>query len=680
MARVLVIDDVASVRGSIASYLEDLDHDVQQADNGVVGLELAKVNPPDLAIVDLRMPGISGLEVLHHLHTLDENLPVLIVSGTGEIRDAIEALRKGAWNFILKPIVDMDVMKHAVDQALERRRLRSENAQYAKNLESEVARKTTDLKCAILQLEREVEIRRKAERAAVLSEERLASLVRAVPDVIFQLDAEFKILFLSDAISQYGLNPADWMAQYFVQLFMPEDRETLAFRLKGILSASNGVVRLEARIKNKSGTIAYLEIFADTTEEEQTANGSAQRRVLGVARDITSKVQVDRELKEAAERMRQSQKMEIMGQLASGVAHDFNNLLTAIVGNAELIHNSRSATADVQGKADAILRTSERASGIIRQLLAFGRRQPSEKSVLKLNDVLREAVAILSHTMDRSVEISTEFSNENMEVVADLAQLESAIVNLGINARDAMPKGGSLILRTSIAELNGDEHTLGLRCEPGSYVQIDVIDNGTGMDDQIRKRIFEPFFTTKPPGKGTGLGMSAVYTFIQNHFGTLRVTSALNRGTCVSLFLPHNACLDADSVPSTKIGTLIHGSGTVLIADDQEVVRNFAERALRELGYKVLTASNGVDAVDIYQQQKSVDLVVLDLRMPGLDGFGAFKRIKAIDPAARVVLSSGTIDRDIESSFKEEGGEGTLWKPFGVAYLSQVVARALQRN
>jgi len=680
MARVLVIDDVASVRGSIASYLEDLDHDVQQADNGVIGIELAKANPPDLAIVDLRMPGINGLEVLHHLHTLDENLPVLIVSGTGEIRDAIEALRKGAWNFILKPIVDMDVMKHAVDQALERRRLRSENAQYAKNLESEVVRKTADLNCAIKQLEREVEIRRKAERAAVLSEERLASLVRAVPDVIFQLDSEFRILFLSDAITHYGLNPADWKAQYFVQLFMPEDRETLAFRLKGVFGANNGVVRLEARIQNKSGAIAYLEIFADTTEEEQTDNGSAQRRVLGVARDITSKVQVDRELKEAAERMRQSQKMEIMGQLASGVAHDFNNLLTAIVGNAEMIHNSRDAAADVQKKAEAILNTSERASGIIRQLLAFGRRQPSEKSVLKLNDVLREAVAILSHTMDRSVEITTEFSNESLEVVADLAQFESAIVNLGINARDAMPRGGNLILRTSIAELHGDEPTLALRCEPGSYVQIDVIDNGTGMDDQIRKRIFEPFFTTKPPGKGTGLGMSAVYTFIQNHFGTLRVTSALNRGTCVSLFLPHNACLDAASVPATTSGALIHGSGTVLIADDQEVVRNFAERALRELGYRVLTASNGVDAVDIFQQQKSIDLVVLDLRMPGLDGFGAFKRIMAIDPTARVVLSSGTIDRDIERSFKDEGGEGTLWKPFGVAYLSRVVADALQRK
>jgi len=377
------------------------------------------------------------------------------------------------------------------------------------------------------------------------------------------------------------------------------------------------------------------------------------------------------------ERLRQSQKMEAIGELAGGVAHDFNNLLTGIMGNAQLISMRVEPDSQEAGFAEAIVKASTRAADLTRQLLSFSRKGRFQTIPVDVHLVIGEAVGLLKHSIDRRIVIRQDLAASPSIVTGDPGQLQNAILNLGVNARDAMKGGGDLLIATRNVMLDKEYcYAHSDDALPGPYIEISVSDTGAGMDAELQKRIFEPFFTTKKAGEGTGLGLAGVYGTVKSHFGLIHVYSKLDAGSTFKVLLPL-----ADSVTvetQDDQDRAVRGKGRVLVVDDEETVRNFAAAALEELGYTVVACADGVEAIEIYRREgQSIDLVLLDLIMPKLDGEDAFRLMKDIDPSVHVLLASGfSRDRTVDALLGQ-GARGFLSKPYSIDELSREVARCI---
>ncbi len=391
-----------------------------------------------------------------------------------------------------------------------------------------------------------------------------------------------------------------------------------------------------------------------------------------VFRDVTRQLELE-------ERVRQAQKMDAVGQLAGGVAHDFNNMLAAIVGYGQLLQESLAPEdSDGQRYVASILRAANRSADLVRKLLDFSRKGKRESRPVDVHQLIGEVVGLLQHGIDRSIQVSAQFGAARHDVMGDAAQLQNALLNLGLNARDAMPDGGTLVFRTSVMDLDGTRLSEGpLAARPGPYLRIDVIDTGQGMDSQTQRRIFEPFFTTKEVGKGTGLGLAAVYGALQDHHGAIEVESAPESGSCFRLFLPLS---NGERVPETggaALTTAGHG-GTVLVVEDERILRDLAVSVLTRLGYTVLLASDGLDAERVLGENLDrVDLVLLDLIMPRRGGAETFPALRAIAPQLRVMIVSGFSRDERVSEMLAAGAAGFLQKPYTREDLAHAVARAL---
>ncbi|MHC4718217.1 MAG: hybrid sensor histidine kinase/response regulator, partial [Planctomycetota bacterium] len=356
---------------------------------------------------------------------------------------------------------------------------------------------------------------------------------------------------------------------------------------------------------------------------------------LTVAANITARREAQSRQARLEEQLRQSQKMEAIGELAGGVAHDFNNLLTGIMGNAQLLDMRLARESEESGYATEIVRAATRAADLTRQLLAFSRRGPVQTVPVDVHEVVAEVVKLLSHSIDRRIELAEDLQASPSCVMGDPSHLQNAILNLAVNARDAMPEGGRLQFATRNVVL--DEEYCRLRAGqlyPGPHVEISVSDTGVGMDAELQERIFEPFFTTKSAGKGTGLGLATVYGCVRAHGGIIDVYSEVGKGSTFKVLLP---LAEVEAEAAASEGEPIKGAGHILLVDDEDLVRNFAAKALRGLGYTVTTAADGVDALDLYRRRHGeFDAVILDLIMPRLSGQDTFRLMKEIDPHVRV--------------------------------------------
>jgi two-component system cell cycle sensor histidine kinase/response regulator CckA len=313
--------------------------------------------------------------------------------------------------------------------------------------------------------------------------------------------------------------------------------------------------------------------------------------------------------------LRQSQKMEAIGTLAGGVAHDFNNLLN-ILGNAQLAIGKLEPEHPLQLRLAEIEKAGKRAAVLTRQLLAFGRRQHLERRVINLNEAISEILKLLQRIIGEDIEVRMKSAPGLASVFADPSQIEQVVMNLGVNARDAMPGGGQLTIETSHVELDENYSRQYPYIQPGEYVQIMISDSGTGMDQKTQSRIFEPFFTTKEVGKGTGLGLSMVYGIVKQHEGHINVYSEVGKGTTFKVYLPVHAGDPGKQAPEVK-PPLIGGTETILLAEDEEALRNLARVVLEELGYTVLVAKDGLEAVEMYAAEGGhIDLLLFDVVMP----------------------------------------------------------------
>jgi signal transduction histidine kinase len=338
----------------------------------------------------------------------------------------------------------------------------------------------------------------------------------------------------------------------------------------------------------------------------------------------------------------QAQKMEAVGQLAGGVAHDFNNILTAIMGYASLLQTKLNGDARLNDYVKQILDGADRAAEVTKGLLAFSRKQMINPRPVDLNNVVRGSEKLLSRLIGEDIEITTTLFSKDVVCMVDAGQIEHVIMNLTTNARDAMPNGGRLALRTEVAELDDafvQSHGYG---EPGMYAVLSVYDTGIGMDQEVREKIFEPFFTTKEPGKGTGLGLAMVYGIIKQHGGYINVYSEPGNGTTFKIYLPSTQAKDEILLGSSSETVVRGGTETILVAEDDEKIRRLSEIILTQNGYTVISAIDGEDAVNKFIEHKDdIQLVIIDLIMPKKSGKEAYAEIKAVRPYIRVLLSSG---------------------------------------
>ncbi len=377
----------------------------------------------------------------------------------------------------------------------------------------------------------------------------------------------------------------------------------------------------------------------------------------------------------------QSQKMQAVGQLAGGVAHDFNNLLTVIIGNCEFLLMRHQAGDPSFKEINEVHQNALRAAALVSQLLAFSRKQTMQPKTLALGDVIGELAQMLRRLVGEGITLTVEREADLWAVHADEAQLGNAIINLVVNARDAMPSGGTVTIRTANETVNTASALGTAIMPPGDYVRIDVADTGTGMSKEIQSKIFDPFFTTKPVGQGTGLGLATVYGIVKQSGGFITVESELGKGTSFRIYLPRRKVEAADVAPIEAVPAPardVTGQDTILLVEDEEAVRSFAARALRMRGYNVLEAGGGEEALEIVKNDANkIDLIITDVVMPNMDGPTMVRHVKVLKPDLAVIFMSGYAEEAFRRSDQSSEDIHFLPKPFGLKQLAAKVKEVL---
>ncbi len=588
----------------------------------------------DIILSDYRMPQFSGEMALKIGREVRRDVPFIVVSGAVGEEAAVKLMKCGAHDFVRKDKLD--------------------------RLIPAIRRELT-----------EMEIRRQrkiAEEALRESEEKFRTLVNSSPDAIFSLDTEMKIRSYNAAASRmWGDCIKEMVGKTLTEsgLIAPDSRTQLEEELKWVLREEDRLP-FEVTTHDCEGMDVYVEANSFPIRHEG--------KVVGIhmtLRDVTEKRKLE-------EQLRLAQKMEAIGQLAGGVAHDFNNQLSGIIGCSEILRNEVSDTPHLVWYANTIISAAERAAGLTRQLLAFARKNKYQTVPVKIHQVIEEVIALLKHTLDPRIEIKTDLQAKTNIVLGDPSQLQNAILNLAVNARDAMPNGGTLTFTTKHVELDAafckkqptDVH-------PGRYIEVGVNDTGGGIPKDILPHIFEPFFTTKERGKGTGLGLAAVYGTITGHNGALTVDSS-KKGSAFRLYLPIQKSTESKATNVDERGN-VRGSGHILVIDDEEIVRCIAERMLKGLGYTVTVCENGSKAIEYFRENhEKVDLVLLDMVMPKMNGRDTYMALHDVQADVKVVLSTGhALGHEIQELL-DMGVLGLLQKPFRIRELSRALADALQ--
>jgi len=505
------------------------------------------------------------------------------------------------------------------------------------------------------------------------SDEHHDSLVANLPMVVASVDrrgrAEFRnparLQALASHLGQGRARFAD-----FGSLFHADD---VARVKQGLSRAFSGeTVRVEGRLRDGSGTWRCTETLLYPQQ-----NGQGVIAVNALTSDVT-----DRRLLE--EQLRHSQKMESLGVMGSGIAHDFNNLLSSILANIELASRKIPWEHAAQKNLEDAARIALRASEHTRQLLGFTHRTVANPRAVSVNEVCQEAAALVRPTVDPRIEFVLRAEPHLWYTSGDQGELVQLLVNLLLNARDVLPDGGRVTVETSNVLLDETYARAHAEGRPGEFVSLVVTDNGPGMPSEIRTRIFEPFFTTKGPGQGTGLGLSMVYGTVRRHGGWIQCHSEVGLGTRFAVYLPRDTTSIASkpaAPQSEEEGAIPRGSETVLLVDDESDVRMVGVEALQELGYSVLTAQDGVEALETFRsEQARIRIVILDLSMPRMNGRDTLTRLQQIDPTVRVLLTSGHApDVETEALFAS-GAVGFIGKPYRLAELAFALRAALEQE
>ncbi|RMD94375.1 MAG: PAS domain S-box protein [Calditrichaeota bacterium] len=503
------------------------------------------------------------------------------------------------------------------------------------------------------------------------SEEKFRLLIENAADMITLLDEQGKILFESPSVyATLGYTPEELLGKSAIEFVHPEDLPKIRKVLQNFINTPNKKTPyLEIRIRHKNGTWCTIEAVG-----KNLLNAPAIHAIVINSRDITDR-------KKLEEQLYQSQKMEAIGRLAGGIAHDFNNLLTAIIGYGDFMLQSLNPRDPMREDAAEIKKAAEHAASLTRQLLAFSRKQILKPKIINLNTIIRDMGKMLSRIIGEDIELVTQLSPDLASVKADPAQIEQVILNLAINSRDAMPKGGKLIIETRNATLDEEYINTHNAVIPGPYVLLVMSDNGVGMDQDTQDKIFEPFFTTKEIGKGTGLGLATVYGVVKQSGGYIWVYSEPGHGTTFKIYLPRAEEAEQEVEPEKPAVVSLQGTETILVVEDEELLRELARRVLARHGYTVLDASNGGEALLICEKhQGPIHLLLTDVVLPRMNGRELADRLLRLRPQMKVIYMSGyTNDAILENGLLSMETH-FIQKPFTADFLAQKVREVLNKK
>ena len=501
------------------------------------------------------------------------------------------------------------------------------------------------------------------------SEERFRSLIENASDTIEILDRDLVVRYASPAAEPVlGYQPEELVGKSIREILHPEDFQRLSGIVAEIAAVPRASAEIELRKQHKSGAWRSMNAVARNLLDDPAIHG-----LVLTCHDVT-------ERNILAAQLRQAQKMDAIGQLAGGVAHDFNNLLTVIKGNADLMRMELDPASGLHTEIEEVRTAADRAAGLTRQLLAFSRKQLLHAREVDVNELVQEFRPMLGRLIGEDVDIRTELAPRLEPVLADPGQIHQVLMNLAVNARDAMPGGGILTIATSTVQVDDAyiEAHAPVAIKPGQYVQLSVSDTGAGMSAEVRVRIFEPFFTTKDPGRGTGLGLATVYGIVKQSGGFIWVETAPGKGSTFQIIFPAVARSTDARTEKQEAADDPRGSETILLIEDEAPLRALATRVLQRYGYRVLVASNGAEALAIASAHEGpIHLVVCDVVMPGMNGREAAGRLRTLRPEARLLYMSGYTDDEILRRGLLDPNLRMLEKPFSSSTLAHTVRSVL---
>lgn len=517
----------------------------------------------------------------------------------------------------------------------------------------------------ISQLSLEVTERKKIEMHLRELEGYLADIINSMPSAIIGIDSHITITQWNSSAETLTGVPTEKAVNKPLAAIYPELEEIYPAITESL--AQGEVKKISKKERQEEGASIFEDITIFPLSERSETEAGAVIRI----DDVTKEYELELQLQH-------SQRMDAIGQLAGGVAHDFNNMLSGISGASDLLEMAAVGKERELQYVGIIKNATERAAALTAKLLAFSRKGKQFSTAVNLHDMVKDSVAILERSIDKRITLHVDLEAEHCMVVGDPSQIQSGILNICVNARDAMVQGGDIYLSTEVVEFGEDDCRIDTSFSPGKYIKLAIEDTGTGIPAELQSRIFEPFFTTKETGKGTGLGLAAVYGMVQEHYGTIKVYSEPGKGTVFYLFFPLS---EDDIVPPKRVNAgIAYGTGTILVVDDELIIRATASMLLENLGYTVVLAENGEEAVETYRSRvQEIDLVILDVVMPVMDGREAFEKIMTIDPQAKVILSSGYAKTINMNGMEENGLAGSITKPFSQVHLSRLVAEVLEK-
>jgi len=592
--------------------------------------------PWDIVISDYAMPQFTGLDALQMVRQKDVNLPFIIVSGTIGEDIAVGAMQAGANDYLMKGnLIRLSVV---IERELREAAVRRQ--------------------------------RQETEQALKESEAVFRSLSASSPMGIFMADLQGHTTYTNrQCRALLKLTMMETLGEGWAKAIHPEDQERMLEEWFAFVAKPGNVgFSAECRLQTREKASHWIRVQAFPMRNED----AELRGYVGTVEDVTERKHLEAQLIQA-------QKVEAVGRLAGGVAHDFNNILTAIMGYSELMSQRIRPDDPLRQNVEEIKTAAERAASLTRQLLAFSRKQVLELKVFDVRDTVANLEKMLHRLIGEDIELVTRAGTVPTCVKADPGQIEQVIMNMVVNARDAMPKGGNITIETSIRTLDREYARRNPEVKPGEYVMLTIHDSGTGMSDEVKAHLFEPFFTTKPQGKGTGLGLATCYGIVKQSDGHIAVSSDSEHGTKFEVYLPLAQETPVALPRREQAQDLPHGNETILAVEDEAGVRELVKLLLHSLGYTVLAAASGEEALKILRERgdQQIHLLLTDMIMPQMSGRILAEQVRKILPQIKVLFTSGYTDDEILNDGIREPGLAFLQKPYTNATLAHKVRESL---
>ncbi|MFA6289919.1 MAG: response regulator [Opitutaceae bacterium] len=683
MNRVLIVDDKEENLYYLRALLTGHGFDVEIARHGAEALVLARRSPPDLIVSDLLMPVMDGYTLLRHWKSdvRLKTIPFIVYTATyTEAEDERLALNLGADAFILKPTEPDDFLarlrevrdRTAAAAPSEPRHTDGDEKGilkvYSETLIRKLEEKTLQLEDANQALQQDIAERKRAEENLRESEERFRGTFEQAAVGIAHVDVDGKFLRVNDKLCEITGYPREELLKLtFTDLTAPEDRAEGNDARRAVLARAHNAYTLEKRYRRKDGGMLWVNVVTTLLRD----SAGEPKYFISVISDIT-------ERKVLQDQFLRAQRMESIGTLAGGIAHDLNNLLAPIVMGVDLLKQLDPDPRSLP-VIENMARSAKRGTDLVRQVLSFARGVEGTRMPLQAREIVREVESIAGNTFPKNITIETDLAPDLWLVTADPTQLNQVLLNLCVNARDAMPNGGRIDLVAANVEVDEQYAVMNRGASPGRYVVLRVTDNGCGMPKEVVDRIFDPFFTTKELGKGTGLGLSTVLGIVRSHGGFVNVYSEPGKGSVFKIYLPARAETAGAVASGPEAPALPRGNGElVMVVDDETSILDITRQTLLTFGYQVITAEDGAQAIGLYAiHREAVAVVLTDMMMPVMDGPSLIAALHRINPSVKIVAASGLDANGNVARAATAGVNHFLAKPYSAEAMLKMLKTVL---